>query len=71
MYSGTNLVIEKTFKGMLESQKQFLKGLVLFSWTLETPKILLHPQSWEPGSTLNVPYQQFYTLQQGAHLQTY
>ena len=62
MYAGTNLVTQETFKGMVESQK-FLKSLVLFSRTLETSKILLHPRSWEPGSTLNVPYQQFYTLQ--------
>lgn len=44
-------------------------GIQLFRYIV--PKILLPPQSWESNSTLNIPYQQSYTLQQGVHLQTY
>lgn len=59
------------FGDELSTCRQFLKSLTLFSWILITPTILLHPRSWEPNSTLNVPCRQFYTLQQGVHLQTY
>ena len=53
---------QKRLKYVLASQKQFSKSLVLLPWILRMSKILLHPRSWEPNSTLNVPYQQFYTL---------
>lgn len=58
-------------KCVLASQKQFSKSLVLFLWILRMSKILLHPRSWEPNSTLNVPYQQFYTLQLKENRRTY
>ena len=71
MYREEQIWWQKRLKYMLASQKHFSKSLILFSWILRMSKILLHLWSWEPNSTLNVSYQQFYTLQQRVPLQTY